>query len=295
MSSSSRKARRQRAPLVWALPAVVVAFLFHYAAVAAGGWYAFTDWNGLTTPNYVGLANFRAILTNPDAVGALVNTLSLAVGFVIATNVIGLMLALALNAKLRSRFFLRSLFFAPVAISSLAIGYVWQFILEARGPLNTLLGLLGLQSLQRVWTADPTFSLWSVWLVMVWQFAGLCMAFYLAGLQSIPVELNEAAAVDGASSWRRFRRITFPLLAPAATISISVTTILGLRAFDQVMSLTRGGPGYASETLTTQIYKQTFVFGNFGYGAAFALVLTFLVLAVSGTQLLVLRARENRL
>ncbi|WP_244545306.1 carbohydrate ABC transporter permease [Devosia enhydra] len=285
----------QRAPLAWAIPGIVLCLLFHYVAVVAGAWYAFTDWNGLSAPSFIGLANFVEILGNRNALGALVNTLLLASVFVVGCNVVGLGLAIGLHRTLRSRFALRSLFFAPVVMSPLAVAYIWQFILDARGPLNAMLGNLGLRSLQKVWLGDPNIALWSVCLVMIWQFSGLCMAFYLAGLQSIPVELDEAASVDGATASRRFWRITFPLLAPAATVSISMTTILGLRAFDQVMALTRGGPGFASETLATAIFKETFVNGRFGYGAAFALILTVLILLVSAVQLAVLRAREKRL
>ena len=179
---------------------------------------------------------------------------------------------------------LRPIGLAPVVVSPLAISYVWKFILDARGPANALLDGVGLAHLKTVWLGNPSTALWAVTVVMVWQFSGLCMAFYLAGLQGIPVELDEAAKIDGASNWRRFRKITFPLLAPAATISVSMMTIFGLRVFDQVMALTGGGPGYATETLATQVFKQTFGFGQFGYGAAFALVLTVLIMLVTAVQ-----------
>lgn len=269
--------------------------LFHYGAFLAGSWYAFTDWNGLSAPAFVGISNFIHVLTSPEALGALTNTLLLTVAYVIAANTIGLALAVMLNRSLRSRYVLRTLFFAPVVMSPLAVAYVWKFIFAATGPLNAGLKGIGLPDWAMVWLGDPRFALWAVLVVMVWQFSGLCMAFYLAGLQSIPVDLDEAAAIDGAKPWRVFRKITFPLLAPAATVSVSMTTIFGLRAFDQVMALTAGGPGYATETLATQIFKQTFVFGKFGYGAAFALVLTALIIVVSAVQLAVLRAREERL
>jgi raffinose/stachyose/melibiose transport system permease protein len=272
-----------------------VGLLFHYVAVAAGAWYAFTDWNGLKPPNVIGLDNFVEIFSHPDAFGVLLNTLLLAVVFVVGANAIGLFLAIGLNRTLKSRYVLRSLFFAPVVMSPLAVSYIWQFILDARGPLNALLGSVGLHSLQKVWLGDPNFALMSIGIVMIWQFAGLCMALYLAGLQSIPVEVDEAASVDGASASRRFWRITFPLLAPAATISMSLTTIFGLRVFDQVMALTRGGPGAASEVLATAVFKYTFLYGRFGYGAAFSLLLTVLVLVVSVVQISILRARERKL
>ena len=171
-------------------------------------------------------------------------------------------------------------------MSSLAVSYVWQFIFSYTGPLNTLLDTIGLESLKRPWTGDPTWALWTIFVVLVWQFVGLSMVMYLAGLEGIPEELDEASAVDGASTFRRFRKITLPLLAPAITVSVTLSTIYGLGVFDQVLAVTGGGPVDASETLATQIYKQTFAFGRFGYGTALSLVLTVLitVLAVASSS-----------
>ena len=180
-------------------------------------------------------------------------------------------------------------------MSSLAVSYVWQFIFSYTGPLNGLLDAIGLESFKRAWTGDPTWAIWTILVVLVWQFVGLSMVMYLAGLEGIPEELDEASAVDGASTFRRFRKITLPLLAPAITVSVTLSTIYGLGVFDQVLAVTGGGPVDASETLATQIYKQTFAFGRFGYGTALSLVLTVLITVLAVAQLLVLRARERRL
>jgi len=182
-----------------------------------------------------------------------------------------------------------------VIMSSLAVSYIWQFIFDYRGPLNQLFRFVGLDSWQQAWLGSPRFALWTIFVVMVWQFAGLTMVMYLAGLQGIPEELDEAAAVDGASLLFRVRRVTLPLLAPAVTVAVTYTLINGLRVFDQVLALTGGGPVTSSETLATQVYKQTFVNGRFGYGAALALVLTVLIAIASLVQLGILRARESRI
>lgn len=291
-----RRAGLPRVPWLWVFPAVLLVLALRYAATAAGGWYAFTDWDGISrNAHFVGLDNFREILENPASRGALENTILLAVTFVVAANTIGLALALALNRTLKTRTLLRALFFAPVVMSSLAVSYIWQFIFSYTGPLNRFLDAVGLDSWQRAWTGDPTWALWTIFVVLVWQFAGLAMVMYLAGLAGIPDELDEAAAVDGASSFRRFRKITLPLLAPAITVSVTLSLIYSLGVFDQVLALTGGGPVDASETLATQIYKQTFAFGRFGYGTALSLVLTVLITAMALAQLAVLRYRERRL
>jgi raffinose/stachyose/melibiose transport system permease protein len=282
-------------PLLWAIPGFVLAVLVHFVAVGAGAWYAFTDWNGISaSANWVGLDNFREILESEVARGALWHTLELTAVYVILVNLAGLFLALALNRTLRSRNFLRALFFAPVVLSPLATAYVWRYLFEFNGPLNGLLGAAGLETWQRPWLGDPGFALWAVVVVFVWQYAGLAMCFYLAGLQSIPEEVDEAAAIDGASLWLRVRAVTVPLLAPAMTISIAYTTIQGFRIFDTVVGLTNGGPGSATETLSTQLFNQGFAASRFGYGAAFALVLALLISIVSITQIMLLRGREAR-
>jgi raffinose/stachyose/melibiose transport system permease protein len=299
--SSAPPRRRQRRPAggvpwFWVLPAVAVVVAFRYVATGAGTWYAFTDWDGISRhASWVGLENFRRILDDPASRGALENTIKLAFTFVVTANVIGLALALGLQRTLKSRGLLRAIFFLPVVMSSLAVSYVWQFIFSYAGPLNGLFDALGLESFKRAWTGDPTWAIWTIWVVLVWQFVGLSMVMYLAGLEGIPEELDEASAVDGASTFRRFRKITLPLLAPAITVSVTLSTIYGLGVFDQVLAVTGGGPVDASETLATQIYKQTFAFGRFGYGTALSLVLTVLITVLAVAQLVILRARERRL
>jgi raffinose/stachyose/melibiose transport system permease protein len=278
-----------------ALPGLAALVAFHYLPIGFGAYYAFTEWNGLTHERWIGLENFRDIVADRTARGALWHTLELAGAFVVCTNVIGLSLALGLNRAVKTRHLLRSLFFAPVALSPLAIAFIWRWIFDPQGGLNRLLDIVGLESWRHTWLGDPSTALWSILVAMVWQFSGLAMVLYLAGLQSISEDVYEATLVDGASGWLRFRSVVLPLLAPALTVSATLTTIVGLRVFDQVMALTRGGPVDASETLATQVYKQTFYGGRFGYGAALALVLAAVITVLALAQLAVLRRNEARL
>jgi raffinose/stachyose/melibiose transport system permease protein len=290
-----RRRRRRQVPWWWILPGLAVVLALQYAPVVAGGWYALTDFTGVGQAKYIGFKNFSNIFNDPTAKDSIVHTVELAAVFVVGVNILGLAFALAINRALKTRHFIRALLFAPVVLTPLATSYIWGFIFQTDGPVNAVLGSLGLESLQRTWLGDPTWALWAIVIVFIWQNTGIAVLIYLAGLQGIPEELDEAAAVDGASTWYRIRRVTLPLLAPAMTVNITLALIQGLRAFDQILALTNGGPLNATETLATQVWKQTFVNGRFGYGAALAVVLTVLVAAAALIQLALLRANERRL
>ncbi|MEU4419611.1 sugar ABC transporter permease [Actinoplanes sp. NPDC024001] len=281
---------RPRRPLIsyghwwWAVPAIAMVLLVHYVATAGGAFYAFTDWTGIGAFTWVGLDNFRAIIDDPTLLGSLKNTLFLAFGFLIGTNVLGLLLALALNRTLKSRYLLRVLIFMPVVLSPLAVSYIWKFIFDFNGPINQFLGWIGREDWQRPWLAEPGLALWAVLLVMCWQTTGLVMVIYLAGLATVPLEIEEAGALDGAGTWGRFWHITLPSIRASVAIAGTLMLVQGLRVFDQVMALTAGGPGGATETLATQVYKETFALSNFGFGAALALMLTLIILVFSALQ-----------
>jgi raffinose/stachyose/melibiose transport system permease protein len=277
-------------PSWWfALPALVV-----YAAVVlypsvSGMLYAFTDWSGIgADKSFVGLANFRTLLHDEQAMDSIGNTLMLTVAIVVVQNGVGLLLALGVHAKLKTRSLLRVVFFAPVVVSPVMVAFLWKYIYNP-DPTAGLNGLLGLKV---DWLGDPSLALWSIAATVVWQYAGYSMVIFLAGLEGVPKELHEAAMIDGAGTFQRFRYVTWPLLAPSLTINLMLSTIGGLKLFDQVFAATNGGPGYATETLSTVLYKQAFVFGKFGYSTAIALVLALFVAAVSLVQMYYLRNRE---
>jgi raffinose/stachyose/melibiose transport system permease protein len=283
-------------PWYFVLPALLV-----YAAVVlypsvSGVWYAFTDWAGVgTDKRFVGLGNFRDLLHDDRALGSLKNTLLLTVAIVVVQNGIGLLLALGVRARIRSRMVLRAIFFAPVVVSPVMVAFLWKYVYnpDPGAGLNGLLGAIGLGSLRQDWLGDPSLALWSVAAMVVWQHAGYSMVIFLAGLEGIGKDVQEAATIDGAGAFTRFRYVTWPLLAPSTTINVMLSTIGGLKLFDQVFAATGGGPGYATETLSTVLYKEAFVFGRYGYSTAVALVLALFVAAVSLVQIRYLRAREE--
>ncbi|BDZ64767.1 carbohydrate ABC transporter permease [Agromyces mangrovi Wang et al. 2018] len=221
------------------MPALALYAFVLLVPTARGTVYAFTDWDGLSqTFDFVGIRNFEAIFASPDAVKAIVNTLLIAFITTAVANVIGLLLAVALNAAIKSRNVLRVLFFAPAVLTPVVTAYLFQYIFAPLGPLNGVFDAAGLPMLKQDWLGDANLALVSIMIVIVWQQSGYAMVIYLAGLQGIPAELLEAGAVDGAGPIRRFWHITRPLLAPAITISVMLILIHGLKVFAEVWVMT---------------------------------------------------------
>lgn len=279
---------------LYLLPAAVFyVFIVLWPSLRGAG-YAFTDWNGISaSAEFVGLDQFFRVLQDPTSASGIRHTLILAITITIVQNLVGLALALGVNTHIKSRNVLRVLFFAPAIITPVATAYLWQNLYSPNGAINTALQSLGLGFLRQNWLGDPDIALWAICAVVIWQFSGYSMVIFLANLQSISSETIEASLVDGAGPIRRFWSIIRPELAPAITINLMLSIIGGLKLFDQVWVMTGGGPGGATETMSTAIYKNAFQFGDFGFGIAMALVLTVLVALLSGAQYFALN-RQNR-
>jgi len=290
---AKRRHSERAAELLFLVPALGVYLIVLVYPMLRGTIYAFTNWNGLS-PNYrfVGFANFIHLTGDAQVLAAISTTLIMAVSLVVLQTGIGLVLALALDHRLRSRNLLRTLFFMPVVLTPVVVSFVWQYLLSSRGPVNLLLAAIGLGGWQQDWLGNPRLAVCSVIALTLWQSVGIAMVILLAGLQGVPRELIEAAQIDGANPWQRFRHIVLPLLAPAITITVVLALIHGLKFFDQVFVLTGGGPGYATETLSTVIYKTSFQFTESGYGSSIALVFSVLVGGLVLATTHALRRRE---
>ncbi|GAA3808272.1 sugar ABC transporter permease [Streptomyces coacervatus] len=288
--------RRARTTPPWwfALPAMLLFAFVVLVPSARGVYYAFTDWDGLDPHfSFIGLDNFSEMFRDADAKQAIWHTLLIAVSITVVQNAVGLLLALGVNTAIKSRNLLRVFLFAPAVITPIVTAYLWRNLLGPDGAVNSLLGAVGLDAWRQDWLGSPRLALWAVVGVIVWQFAGYSMVIFLAGLQSVPKEVHEAAAIDGAGAVRRFWSVTRPLLAPAFTINLMLSIIGGIKLFDQVYALTGGGPGHATDTLSTLIYKDAFTLGEFGYSIALAVVLTIIVAVVSTGQYAVLSRSER--
>lgn len=275
------------------LPALAVYGLVVVYPMLAGAAYGFTNWDGLNrTVEFVGLTNFQKMTSDRQVLSSIWMSLVFALALVVTKIGFGLLLALALDSNLKSRNFLRLLFFMPVVLTPVIVSYVWKYIFSNKGTLNSLGRSLGLDWLVQPWLGHPTFATVAVIIVTAWQTVGLAMVIFLAGLQSMPRDLIEAARVDGGTRLQILGYITLPMLAPAITVNVALAMIQGMKFFDQVYVLTGGGPGYSTETLSTIIYKTAFLYGEFGYGAAIALVFSLIVGAVVFTTTMALRRLE---
>jgi multiple sugar transport system permease protein len=246
--------------------------------VAALG-ISLTNWDLLTTPKWAGLDNFAALLGDRRFQTALRNTLFFTATSVPLGLVLGLGLALALNQRLRGISWIRTAYFLPVVTSTVAISLVWSWIYSPdRGPLNAVLGAIGLPA-QR-WITDPFWAMPSIVIMSVWQGLGTTVIIFLAGLQGIPEMYHDAAAVDGAGSWARFRHVTLPLLTPSIFFTGILALIDSFQVFDQVYVLARPGrPTDSTVTLVYTIYENGFQNFKMGYASAAAWIL-FLIVAV---------------
>ncbi len=275
----------------WAFPGLAAVLSVHYVATFLGASYAFTDFSGIGEANFTGVENFVRLFSDYEVMASLGNTAFLAIGFLVATNIFGLLLALALNRGLKTRYFLRTVLFLPVVLSSISVSYIFKYIFAVDGPLNAILVATGNPDMQRIWLAEPETALVAVLIVAVWQNIGMAMVIYLAGLAIVPQELEEAAALDGAGIWKRFWHITMPMIQPAIAINTTLSLTTGLKIFDQVKAMTNGGPFGATDTLSTVIYRNTFEFMEYGYGAAISLVFTVVILIAAAIQLFLTRDR----
>jgi len=260
------------------LPALMLYGVFFVYPLLRGIGMSVTDWDGMGEASFVGLQNFIDFFHDARAIHDIKTTLIFALGSAVLLNVIGLCYALLMNSEFRGKSLARVIIYLPAIISPLIMGYIWYFLLQpGRGFIHYALAQLNIADLIGNWMGSYPSALLVLVLVNVWQFSGMTMIIYLAGLQSIPSEISEAARIDGASNWQRFWRVSVPMLMPAIRINV-VTNIIGsLSVFDVIMALTEGGPGYATESLS--IYIMRMCYGSrTGYSTAVALVLFFIIL-----------------
>jgi raffinose/stachyose/melibiose transport system permease protein len=257
-----------------------------------GIYYAFTDWNGVTgSVKWVGLDNFKYLFTEDKQFQtSFILTTKYTVVGIILTNLIGFGLALLVAQKLKTKNILRTVFFMPNLIGGLILGFIWQFIfVKGFASIGTLTGI---PLFELAWLGDAKTAFWGIVIVSVWQGAGYIMIIYIAALQNVPQELIEAARIDGANRFQVLRHITMPLVAPAVTICLFLTTASSFKVFDANLSLTNGGPFKSTEMLALNIYTEAFVNNRYGIGEAKALIFFIVVAAITVLQVTISKKKE---
>lgn len=282
-------------PYFWIVPACLVLAVFTYVPILLESALSFFSANGINAARFIGLANYQEAVSNPDFWNALAHNGWYAAITVVAKLALALFLAVLLNLPLRGRSVLRSVFFLPVVLSFVAIGIIWTLIYNYDyGVLNAVLSALGLGFLKQDWLGSPDTAFGAVMLVDVWKWTGFHLVIYLAGLQCIPSELYEAAAIDGAGPWTKFRHVTWPLLWPYTAINLLLACLGAFSVFDLVYVMTQGGPFKATNVVMIEVYLQAFQFNRLGYAAAMSLLLLLLVTLISAFVLRAFRDRSTR-
>ncbi|MBY5334730.1 sugar ABC transporter permease [Rhizobium leguminosarum] len=277
MTETRRRSRKSPYPLWFFIPAAIIYGVLFLVPTVSSLWFSLTRWD-LSTAEFIGLENFQQFFSEPFLVKGLVNTLIYAVTTSGLKTVCGLLLAVLLTSNIFARGFLRTLVFFPVLVSTIGIGITFTVMMHpTRGIINVTLETLGIPG--PGWLTNPALALFSVALVDVWKGVGLATLIFIAGLAAISPDYYEAARIDGATRLQQFFRITLPLVRPATVIVVTLSLIGGLRSFDLIWAMTRGGPGFSSDVIASVIYKQ-YQAGFYGLSTAGNVILFALIAVI---------------
>lgn len=277
---SSQPARKKLLSASFIAPALILCGVLLYAPFLYTSYLSLTEFNGLGEPEFVGLDKYGELVSDPNILQSMLNTLMWVIGTLVLPVGLGLLIAVLAHG-LKGSFWYRLPFLLPYAISGIAVGVIFAFILQTGGALTQALELFGMPFANARWLLDWPLNTFVMIAAATWQGAGVNALLFGVGLQSIPKEPIEAAKVDGATGWTLFKNITWPMLAPMTTVVIGLSIVGSLKTFDIVWGMTQGGPGRVSETLAITMYKASFMLNDYGLGAAVALLLTVVTVSAS--------------
>jgi raffinose/stachyose/melibiose transport system permease protein len=264
------------------LPALVVFGVFVVAPMIDGAWISLFAWDGVTVGHWVGLSNYRQALVDPLVREAFGHSLVLVGFYAVLPITIGLFLtALMTHARVRGGAAVRTIIFLPQVLAAVVVGVAWKWLYDPSGPINSLLGAVGLSSLEHSWLGDFSTALPAVGVIGTWVTTGLCLVLFVAGVQRIPLSRYEAARVDGAGPVREFFAVTLPGLRNELAVAMSLSVITALRAFDIIFVTTKGGPGNATTVPSLLIYQRAFITGEVGSAAAIGAIMGAIILLLS--------------
>lgn len=264
-------------------PSLILFLFIILIPLVRGVQYTFTNWDGLMPKlNYVGLKNYITVIHDKDLIQPICNTILFTLVTVVATNVIGLAVAMAVNKEFKGVNIIKSIIFIPLVVSLVLVSQMWMYV------YSDFFSMLGWKSP----LIDKKTSMLGLCIMSIWRESGLAMMIYLAGLKNIPTEINEAAIIDGAGFWQRFRNVTVPFLAPAFTYCIPLWLAAGLRMYDYSFVATSGGPQHSTETMAYYIYSYLFPYNKVGYGQTVAVLYLVVCIILSNFVTRTLRKRE---
>ena len=284
---------RQRTFLLITLPILALFVCFNTIPLIRGVVYSFTNFKGFGTYDWVGLRNYIDLFGDARVGKSYLFTFKLAVVATILTNVISLILALALNSKIKAKSFFRAAYFLPNVLGALVVGYIFQYlftyILPAFGKM------IGSESLSGSMLSNENTAWIAIVVVCAWQAIAMNTIIYISGLQTVPEDVYEAGSLDGATGWKQFRHLTFPLIIPFFTINMVLCVKNFLMVFDQIMSMTKGGPAQSTESISYLIYNNGMSGGQFGFQSANAVVFFIVIVALSAAQMQISSRKEEQL
>ncbi|MFW8051688.1 carbohydrate ABC transporter permease [Vagococcus fluvialis] len=270
--------------LFFLLPSLLGFALFIIYPIFYSLGVSFTNWDLINAKEFIGFGNYSRLLSDPQFWNSLKNTFYFIIGYLPSVMIIGLLIALLLNSKLKMKVLFRGIYFLPVVTSWVAVSLVWKWLFNPKfGLINYFIEMIGLSGPS--WLNDPKTAMIAIIITSVWKDIGFIMVLYLGGLQNISTSLYEAAGIDGASKFQQFWKITLPMLKPTTFFVSMISLINSFQVFDQVNIMTEGGPGDSTTVLVQNIYNSAFKYSEMGYAAAMSWVLFLIILVVSLVQI----------
>ncbi|HJA43950.1 MULTISPECIES: carbohydrate ABC transporter permease [Lachnospiraceae] len=287
------KNERKRTFLLITIPILALFVCFNTIPLIRGVIYSFTNFKGFGTYDWVGLRNYMDLFTDSRVGGSYLFTFKLAICATIITNVISLILALGLNSKIRAKGFFRAAYFLPNVLGALVVGYVFQYLFTYILP--ALGEMIGSETLSSSLLSNESTAWFAIVIVCCWQNIAMNTIIYISGLQTVPEDVYEAGSLDGATGWKQFRHLTFPLIIPFFTINMVLCVKNFLMVFDQIMAMTQGGPAQSTESISFLIYNNGMKGGSFGYQSANAVIFFIVIVAISAAQMSISSRKEEQL
>ncbi|EOS77102.1 MAG: sugar ABC transporter permease [Lachnospiraceae bacterium] len=287
------KNERKRTFLLITIPILALFICFNTIPLIRGVIYSFTNFKGFGSYDWVGFRNYIDLFSDARVGKSYLFTFKLAIVSTIVTNVIALLLALALNSSIRAKSFFRGAYFLPNILGALVVGYIFNYFFTYILP--ALASMIGIESLKSSILSDPGSAWFGIMIVCAWQAIAMNTIIYISGLQTVPEDVYEAGGLDGATGWKQFKYLTFPLIIPFFSINMVLCVKNFLMVFDQIMALTKGGPAQSTESISYLIYNNGMSGGQFGFQSANAVVFFIVIVCVSVAQMKFSGKKEEQL